>query len=113
MKTRIPVASPARFLSSLGLTGLLVSSLLIISSRASTPWAKDTTVDHVDETTIYFRPPTGAETPPPLKTPLHELKYLATFTPSRGGLPYFLVTGRPCHDCLQDKGVYFFRPGGA
>lgn len=72
-------------------------------------------VDHIEETTVHFAKSADGSTPKPLKTDLHDLKYLSQLQGNDDGAPtpaYHLVTGRPCKDCLQDIGIYAFRASG-
>lgn len=69
----------------------------------------DETVDKVEDNQLIFK----NKELKPLKTGLFEVSYLGAIQPPEGGQPYHLVVGRPCKDCLQDKGVYAVRSGGS
>ena len=68
------------------------------------------TFDRVEDQTLFFKTPEGTPSVAPLKTKIFDLSYLGELRPSQGA-PYFLLSGRPCDDCLDDKTVYAFRPG--
>lgn len=87
------------------------------SAPSTAPTAPPTALeyDRTEDTTIYFKAPPGTPVPPPLKTELYDLVYLGVLRPSPStppAQPYFLFTGRPCKNCIQDVGVYAIRPTG-
>ncbi len=71
-----------------------------------------TRFEKLEEGKIIFGAPPGLTPPQPLKTGLFDLTYLGVLRSDEGGSPYFLFTGKPCQDCLEDRTVYAFRPTG-
>jgi hypothetical protein len=73
--------------------------------------------DRVEEGTLYFRTKTSNPNataaklapPKPLKSGLFELNYLGDLRPPTG-LPYFVFTGKPCLNCMEEQSVYILRP---
>jgi len=73
--------------------------------------------DRLEDSTIYFKPANGGPTPKAVKTGLSDLKYFGALRPAgasdaANSPPYFIFSGRPCKDCLQDIGIYAIRPFG-
>ncbi len=80
-------------------------------------WADGVDVDHVDGTTIYYKPIEGAQgkpnrVPAPLDTKLFDIKYLGPMVSTEGGLPFLLMSARPCSDCNEEKQIYAVRVDG-
>ncbi|OFZ55785.1 MAG: hypothetical protein A2428_18015 [Bdellovibrionales bacterium RIFOXYC1_FULL_54_43] len=104
------VAWNSTILISASLFFLLRAVPLIAAAEPVTPVENAIDVDRVEQGTVYFRAPSGAETPRPVKTDLHELRYLGALHDPGGSTPYFLFTGRPCENCAQSSAVYALRP---
>jgi hypothetical protein len=75
-------------------------------------WPQSIELDHIDTdkktTTLHFK-----DAPRPIVLRLFEVKYLGVIRAEDGSLPYLVITGRPCQDCIQDKAVYLIRADGA
>jgi hypothetical protein len=67
--------------------------------------------DHIEDGTIYFKSGTSSGSLQSMNSRLYELVYLGTLYPKQGD-PYFLVSGRSCRDCLEDRTIYALRPSG-
>ncbi|MBI2712697.1 MAG: hypothetical protein HYX41_07590 [Bdellovibrio sp.] len=114
-------------------TGIVLVGLTVLGALFSFPpvWASPTPApeaktssaqvplegilfDRVEDTTVYFKTQAGSgDSSPevrPMKTQISDLFYLGQISPEKGS-PYFLMTGRPCTDCMDDKTVYALRPG--
>jgi hypothetical protein len=76
---------------------------------APMPRIEKISLDRIEESTVFFKAPEGTPAPAPLKTKIFDLSYIGQLTP-QGGLPYFLVSGKPCSDCMDDKTIYALRP---
>jgi hypothetical protein len=81
-----------------------------VSTTTSTPDLSQVEFDRVEESTVYFKSASGAPLLKPLKTNLYDLSFLGSLRPSRGGLPYFFFSGKPCQNCQVDKEIYSLRP---
>lgn len=86
--------------------------LLISSSAysATPPGTEQISFDHLEESTVFLRAPQGTTSLKPIKTNLYDLTYIGTIYSREGGLPYFLLSGKPCQNCLDDKIIYAIRP---
>jgi hypothetical protein len=103
-------------------------SATALLAAASTAWGAsgEIDLDRVEDGTLYFRTADGKAVPKPVKTDLHDLKYLGPLRDPAGRSPasfnggetpspsqtYFLFSGRPCKDCLQDSNIYAIRASG-
>lgn len=94
----------------------LFSSYVISSSQpvaASISTQSSLTFDHLEGSTLFFNssPDASGEQKPQkfLKTNLFDLNYLGVLK-SNEGEPYFLFSGRPCQNCLENRTIYAIRP---
>src|SRR5690242_10009961 len=80
-------------------------------ATAALPPSSSIAFDHLEENTIVFNHPANApdsqnqRPQKSLKTNLFDLSYLGTLK-SNEGEPYFLFSGRPCQNCLEDRSVF-------
>jgi hypothetical protein len=86
---------------------LLCSPLLFLSNRS----AEATSFERMDGTTLYFKNDNGPLKP--LKTSIHDIKFLRLLQSSEGGQPYAIFTGRPCSGCAAELAVYLMRVDGS
>lgn len=89
-----------------------------VAASARDLWADGIDIDHIDGSTIYYKPIEGAQgkpsrIPAPLDTKLFDIKYLGPMSSEEGGLPYLLMSARPCSDCNEEKQIYAVRVDGA
>ena len=103
----------------LSLSALLAFFLLAQSHAATAAVPAGTLIgfDHIEESTIFFNVPPDAKTggvkpQKPLKTSLFDLSYLGILKADEGD-SYFLFSGRPCQNCLEDRGIFAIRPSSA
>lgn len=85
-----------------------ILSLLLLTPpllAAQTPQAERPEFERADGGTLFFK------NQKPLKTALKEVKYLG-FLNSAEGSPYFVVSGRNCVDCLEDRAIFLVRQDG-
>ncbi|MGK5083157.1 hypothetical protein WDW37_07605 [Bdellovibrionota bacterium FG-1] len=90
-------------------------SLASLSVSAASPNSPVLEFDRTEENLVYFKTPNGTSPPRPLKTELFDLKYLGALKTPANTLPssaYFLFSGRPCKNCLQDAAIYALKPSG-
>lgn len=102
----VPAASPSPLTSPPAASAPAPTPAMASSSLTGIDIAR------IENTTIYFKSPDGVAVPSPVKTGIYELKYLGALRQIDGGSaqqPYFLFTGRPCDNCIQDKAVYAIR----
>jgi hypothetical protein len=72
----------------------------------------DLIFDHMEEDTIFLKSPAQDSKLRSIKTNLYDLTYLGTLRPADKGLPYFLFSGKPCQNCLDDRAIFSVRPNG-
>ncbi len=97
------------------------SRLLTVVFLVSTIWVDPSqgaqssshiTFDRTEEGVIHFTTPAGMKPISPMKTNISDLFYIGSMQSSDGGYPYFLFSGKPCKECLDDKVIYSVRPNG-
>jgi hypothetical protein len=93
---------------------LLLSTLICafaFPAQASPPLNTVIGVDRIEDNTIYFSSPNSTGVPKPLKPGLFDMSYQGSLTPPEGQ-PYFIFSGKPCQNCLEEKNIYAIRPSG-
>lgn len=66
--------------------------------------------DRYEEGVLLFKVGEGTQALARLKVDLHDLQLLGKMETPDDGIPYFLFTGKPCADCIQDSFVYLIQP---
>ncbi len=90
-----------------------VALFAALSAQGSTEWPAGIDIDRVEQGTVIFKTPDGQSIPKPLKTRLYDLKYLGSLLAPEGGVPYLVLSGKPCQSCSADKAVYLIRADGS
>jgi len=66
--------------------------------------------NRAEEGKIYFDVPAGEDAASFIPAGIHEAEFIGKLSPLEGGIPYFLIAGKPCADCLRDRSIYIVRP---
>lgn len=82
---------------------------------APTPASSPVQLDRIEGGMIFFKVDTPDGQPPspppsPIDTGLFDLNYLGALQ-APSGMPYFLVSAKPCPSCQDDRSVHAWRPG--
>jgi hypothetical protein len=93
----------------------IVSTLLALSllSPIGTLAAGKVEFNRSENGTLYFDVPSGEKVSGSLPAEIHDTELLGRLEPSDGSIPYFLLAGRPCSDCLRDRALFMVRPAAA
>lgn len=87
----------------------LFSFLCFLISLPSSHAQSNVVFDRIELDKIFYRQNSPIRLFQPISTRLDELNYIGTLYPPKG-LPYFIVSGIPCHDCMDNKAIYAIRP---
>jgi hypothetical protein len=64
--------------------------------------------DHIENQSLFIQDGTAVVNA--MKTPFFDLKYLGILRFDNEKMPYFLLSGRPCENCMEDQMIYALRP---
>ena len=108
-----PSSSPVPSVSPKALPEPLVPSKAATQNTAAS--SSQIVFDHIDEGLIFFKKQDSAPNSDliPVNSGLFHLSYLGVIHPEdRKGEPYFLFSGKPCLNCLDERTIYALRPTG-
>ena len=72
---------------------------------------KKLSFDHLEGNTLFFKNEDDPSKPKKAFTPpLFDLTYIGSLTSAEEAEPYFLLSGKSCQDCPEDRHIYIFRP---